>query len=186
MINPPFRLVIFLVAPFNKIPLFSKDLITFIISLFVRVIPESLIDEISFSIFLQIVLSPASTRISSFNFSVPIFFNYFLNKFLIEFANDVISLIGVGKPNIWGGRPNRNPPNYTVLDNWVFEHFILVDEPFAKALQDFETSVAVIDNLCGKLDSKLLQFRFFIPDFNLLSCKLDNFTFKVLYWVILY
>ena len=26
---------------------------------------------------------------------------------------------------------------------------------------------------------------FFIPDFNLLICKLDNFTFKVLYWVIL-
>ena len=30
--NPPSRLVIFPVAPFNKIPLFSKDLITFIIS----------------------------------------------------------------------------------------------------------------------------------------------------------
>ena len=27
---------------------------------------------------------------------------------------------------------------------------------------------------------------FFIPDFNLLFWKLDNFTFKVLYWVILY
>ena len=29
--NPPSWLVIFLVVPFNKIPLFSKDLITFII-----------------------------------------------------------------------------------------------------------------------------------------------------------
>ena len=27
---------------------------------------------------------------------------------------------------------------------------------------------------------------FFISDFNLLSCELDNFMFKVLYWVILY
>ena len=27
---------------------------------------------------------------------------------------------------------------------------------------------------------------FFIPDFNLLSCELDHFMFKVLYWVILY
>ena len=32
---------------------------------------------------------------------------------------------------------------------------------------------------------KLLQ-NFSIPDFNLLSCELDNFTFKVLYWVALY
>ena len=27
--------------------------------------------------------------------------------------------------------------------------------------------------------SKLLQYHFFIPDFNLLSCELDYFTFKV-------
>ena len=40
--NPPFWLVIFLVVPFNEIPLFHKDLITFLvsfISLFVIVIP---------------------------------------------------------------------------------------------------------------------------------------------------
>ena len=29
--------------------------------------------------------------------------------------------------------------------------------------------------------SKLLQYHFFIPDFNLLICELDNFKFKVLY-----
>ena len=43
--------VIFLVVPFNKIPLFSKDLITFamsFISLFVRVIPKPVIREIAF------------------------------------------------------------------------------------------------------------------------------------------
>ena len=40
---------------------------------------------------------------------------YLLN-FVIEFANDVISLIGIGGPNILGGA-NRNPPNCTILDN---------------------------------------------------------------------
>ena len=33
---------------------------------------------------------------------------------------------------------------------------------------------------------KLLQYNIFVPDSNLLSCKLDNFSFKVLHWVILY
>ena len=47
--DPPSWLVIFLVVPFSKIPLFSKDLITFtisFISLFVNVIQESRIFEI--------------------------------------------------------------------------------------------------------------------------------------------
>ena len=46
-------LVITLVVPFNKMPLFFKDLITFVISfisLFVRVIPEPVIDKIPFLI----------------------------------------------------------------------------------------------------------------------------------------
>ena len=41
--NPPSSLVIFLVVPFNKIPLFSKDLVTLIKSFassFVRLIRE--------------------------------------------------------------------------------------------------------------------------------------------------
>ena len=44
--NSPYLLVIFVVVPFIKIPLFSKGLIIFIIffiSLFVRVIPEPVI-----------------------------------------------------------------------------------------------------------------------------------------------
>ena len=56
--NSPSWLVIFPLLPLNKIPLFSKDLITFIrffISLFVKVIPEPLIDEIPFLIFLPII-----------------------------------------------------------------------------------------------------------------------------------
>ena len=33
---------------------------------------------------------------------------------------------------------------------------------------------------------KIASRPFFILDFNLLSCELDNFTFKVLDWLILY
>ena len=56
-----------------------------------------------------------------------------------------------------------------------------------KALRSFETCVLVNNNLCVKLFSSLESpttheeiFRitsvpFFIPDFNLLSCELDNF-----------
>ena len=40
-----------------------------------------------------------------------------------------------------------------------------------------------------KLVYQLIMFTsapFIVPDFNLLSCKLDKCTFKLLYWVILY
>ena len=70
---------------------------------------------------------------------------------------------------------------------------MLAEELFAKALRSFETCVLVNNNLCGKLFSslelsttfdeifKVTLIPFFIPDFNLLSCELDNFPFKVLY-----
>ena len=92
----------------------------------------------------------------------------------------------------------KNPPDYTTLCNWVFENFMLTDEPFENALRSFETCVLVNNNLCGKLISslespttfdgrcKVTLVSFFIADFNLLSCELDNFTFNVLYWVILF
>ena len=85
-----------------------------------------------------------------------------------------------------------------MLDSWVFDNFILADETFAKASRSFETCVSVNNNLCGKLVSsldspitfderfKVTYVTFFIPDCILLSCKLDNSTFKVLYWAILY
>ena len=40
-----------------------------------------------------------------------------------------------------------------ILDNCGFANFILADEPFAKALRIFETSVLVNNNLCEKLVS---------------------------------
>ena len=89
-------------------------------------------------------------------------------------------------------RGNEIPPNCTISESWVFDKFILTDELLAKALQIFETCVLVNNNLCGKLDSSLkspitfderfevTSVAFFIPDFNLPSYELDNFTFKVL------
>ena len=68
----------------------------------------------------------------------------------------------------------------------------LAEELFAKALRSFEICVLVNKKICGKLFSLLepptafderfknTSVQFFIPEFNLLSCQLDNSTFKVL------
>ena len=77
---------------------------------------------------------------------------------------------------------------------------MLHDEPFAKVLRSLENCVLVNNNWCKKIFSSLespatfderfevTPIPFFIPDFNLLSCKLENFTFKVfnVYSIILY
>ena len=72
----------------------------------------------------------------------------------------------------------KNPPNCTILWNWVFDNFILAKEPFARALWSFENCVLVNKNLCGKLFLSLESLTtfdesfnvtsvpFFIPDFN--------------------
>ena len=48
---------------------------------------------------------------------------------------------------------DKNPPDYIILANWIFEIFILVVKPFVEALRIFETCVLVNNNLCGKLVS---------------------------------
>ena len=142
MKNPPSWLVTFVVAPFNKIPVFFKDLITFtisFISLFVRLIPEPVT---LLKLFLPIILSPVSTKRLVSSSLGALFFNSFTNEFFIEFpGDDIISLII--EANILGG-PNRYPPKCTILDNWVFEDFVLADETFAKDLQIFKTCVSAI------------------------------------------
>ena len=72
------------------------------------------------------------------------------------------------------------------------------EELFAKAFRSFETYVLVNNNFCRKLFSslespKIFDEKFkscfssiFIADFNLLSFKLGNYIFNMLYWVILY
>ena len=53
-----------------------------------------------------------------------------------------------------------NLPGCIILDSWVFENFILADEPFAKVLGILETCVSVYNNLFGKfvvsLESQIL------------------------------
>ena len=85
----------------------------------------------------------------------------------------------------------KNYPDCPILCNRVFDNFILADELFAKALQNLQTCVLVNNNLFGKLVSSLelpITFHerievttvsFFVPDYNLLSCELDNFTFML-------
>ena len=92
----------------------------------------------------------------------------------------------------------RNPPDYIISDSWVFHNFISDDELFAKALWSLETCLSVINNIYRKLVSSLeslitfperfqvTSFPFFIPHCNLFRLELDNFTFKMLNWVILY
>ena len=69
---------------------------------------------------------------------------------------------------------------------------------YANEFESSETCVLVNKNLWGKLflsfesptriDKffKVISVPFFIPESNLLSCELDNFTFKALHRVILY
>ena len=76
-----------------------------------------------------------------------------------------------------------------------FWYFYINWWTISKALRNFETYVLVISNLWGKLLSsiespitfdesfKVTSVPFFVSDF---KCELDNFTFKVLYWVVLY
>ena len=64
-----------------------------------------------------------------------------------------------------------------------FCKFYIADKPFTKALRSLETSVLVNNNLCNFIVRIVPSFN---PGFNLLSCKLNNFAFKVFYQVILY
>ena len=84
----------------------------------------------------------------------------------------------------------KNPSDCPILCHSVFDNPILANEPFTKALRPLKTYVLVNNNLCRKLVSYLefmIKFdeRFkassvpiFIPDFNLLSCELDNLHLK--------
>ena len=86
---------------------------------------------------------------------------------------------------------HKSLPDCPVLYNRVFDNFLLAEELLAKALQSLKTRILVHNNLCRKSFSPLESDEivqvtsFFIPYFNLLSCELDSFNFKELYWVIL-
>ena len=59
-----------------------------------------------------------------------------------------------GKPDFNNGwrSPLKNSSNYTILNNRIFDNFILADYLFVKA---FQSLVSVNDNLCGKLVSSV-------------------------------
>ena len=79
-------------------------------------------------------------------------------------------------------------------DGWVFEKFILADEPFARALQSLKTCVTVNDSLLWKLfpssESTVTFYELFkvnsvppfFPNFNFLSWQ---FYISMLYHNIL-
>ena len=113
-------------------------------------------------------------------------------------ANGLITIFIKDNPVFSNGPSNlpRNLPDCIILDNWAFDNLISVDERFAKALRGLKTCLLVNNNLWGNLVSlspmvfvynpKTTSVSSFIADFNLLCCKFDGFTFKLLYCVILY
>ena len=72
--------------------------------------------------------------------------------------------------------------------HWGFGNFMLANELFANTLPRLNTGILINKNLRRKLywRFKVTSVRFFSSDFNWLSYELNNFIFKVLYWVIFY
>ena len=70
-------------------------------------------------------------------------------------ANGLNTFPITGKPVFSNSRRSlpKSPPKCIILDNWVFENFILADEPFTKALRIIETCVLVKKDLWEKLVS---------------------------------
>ena len=109
-------------------------------------------------------------------------------------VNDLSAFPIKGKRVVSNGHKSlpKNRPDYRILCNWVFDNFILAEELFAKALWSLKTCVLINNNLWGKFHKllewslelpttfdeifKVTSVSLFIPDFNLLKCKLDNFT----------
>ena len=115
-------------------------------------------------------------------------------------ANGVITLFISGNPVFSKGPSNlpKHPPDCIIFDNWVLGNLVSTDELFEKAFQIPETCLSVNNNSCGKLVSSfespimlgdilvITSVSFLVAAFNLFSCGPDNFTFNLLYWVILY
>ena len=152
------------------------------ISLFVGVIPEPVYLKSIFNFFTHNIKSCIYKKIFHlFCVDRKIFFLFKYSAYnSTELSTDLNILKELNGPNI----------SLKILDSCVFENPILSDEPFAKALRILETCVLVNINLCGKLvlslespttldeRFKVTSVPFFVPDFNLWSCKLDNFTSK--------
>ena len=131
------------------------------------------------SLLINVISKPVIYSLSKLSICLSIFFHKSQGKYipLLATLHKIFHKLGM---------PRRAPPNCIILDNKVFEKFLLADEPFAKALEIFKTCLSVNSSLCGKLVSSLefiIKFdqRFkvtsvpvFIADFNFLSCELDK------------
>ena len=113
-----------------------------------------MIDENPFLIFSPSKISIASTAYKDviLHLLALIFFDYFAIVFDCKYT------LAIGALNRLFGL--INPPDCTILNNWISQTFILADEPFAKALQFFkklfETCVLLINNnFCEKLFSSI-------------------------------
>ena len=78
--------------------------------------------------------------------------------------NGIKGLLGIGlrtfhikgNPVFGNSSPSpKNPSDFPISCNWVFDCFMFADETFVKAYQSFETCVLVNNNLCGNLFSSL-------------------------------
>ena len=60
-------------------------------------------------------------------------------------ANDLITFLMNGSPVFNNGPRSlpRNPPDFMILDNWVFDNLMPVGELFVKTLQKFATCLLV-------------------------------------------
>ena len=79
-------------------------------------------------------------------------------------ANSLSTFLIKGNPVFNDGSQSllKNPPDFTVLCNWVFKHFIL-------ALQSFKVCVLVNNNLFGKLFSLLVSLTIFDERFKFMT-----------------
>ena len=76
-------------------------------------------------------------------------------KELKHLANSLITFFIEGNP-VFSNEPRslpRNPLDCIILDNWIFDKLISVDDLLAKALPKFSTCLLVNNNLWGKLVS---------------------------------
>ena len=74
---------------------------------------------------------------------------HFFTPFTVSFANSFIPSKSEGfAPSPKSAvNPPTNLANYIILENWVFESFLLADDSFTKPLRSLLTCVLVNNNL---------------------------------------
>ena len=68
-------------------------------------------------------------------------------------ASGLSTLFIKGKPVFSNGSSSlpRNPSYCSILDNCVFDNFILIDQLFSKALQSLDTCISINNNFMWKI-----------------------------------